>query len=238
MTANSKPPDFLKVVGSALAQAESQIKTAKMIGKFVTPILRRKVAAFVEAQVRTVTAGSPVRPAPGSVAPSAPTTVPNAARSPSRGSTARSGASAAKASLSESLSPTTGKQAAKPGVSVPKKRSPAKRPETAATLANHPVVDSPRPQSARRPGSAKPTRTGETPKIRRERRPRSMETRRGDSAAENPLGIDGYDGLPSSSIVPLLDALTRSQLHAVEVHERANRARRTVLHRATQLQNP
>ena len=55
---------------------------------------------------------------------------------------------------------------------------------------------------------------------------------------ENPLGIDGYDGLPSSSIVPLLDSLTQSQLHAVEVHEQANRARRTVLHRARQLQNP
>ena len=238
MTANSKPPDFLKVVGSALAQAESQIKTAKMIGKFVTPILRRKVEAFVEAQVRTVTASSSVRTARGSVAPSASTTVPNAVRSPGRGSAARSEASAAKASLSEGLPPTTGKQAAKPSASMPKKRSPSKRPEPAAISANHPVVDPPRPQSAHRPSSAKPTRTGETPKIRQERRPRSMETRRGDSAAENPLGIDGYDGLPSSSIVPLLDALTRSQLHAVEAHEQANRARRTVLHRARQLQNP
>ena len=237
MTANSKPPDFLEMVESVRAKAESQIKTAKVIGTFVTPLLRRKATAFVEARVRTLMGASSARPARGPVAPSASTTVPPMVRSSSRGSPGRSGARAAKASSSVGKSPTTGKQSAKPGVSVPRKRSASNRSQTATILAKHPIEGSPRPKSARRPSSAKSTRAGETPKIRQERRPRSIETVRENFMAENPLGVDGYDGLPSSSIVPLLDSLTQSQLHAVEVHEQANRARRTVLHRARQLQN-
>lgn len=52
--------------------------------------------------------------------------------------------------------------------------------------------------------------------------------------AGNRLGIDGYDALPASTIVGLLDGLTKAQLRAVDAHESAGRQRSTILHGVAQ----
>ena len=52
---------------------------------------------------------------------------------------------------------------------------------------------------------------------------------------DSSLPIEAYDSLAASSIVTLLDGLRPAQLRAVDVYERANRARRTVLTRIGQL---
>ncbi len=46
--------------------------------------------------------------------------------------------------------------------------------------------------------------------------------------------IPGYDSMPATDIIPLLGGLTIDDLRIVEEHERAGRARRTVLNRITQ----
>jgi hypothetical protein len=48
--------------------------------------------------------------------------------------------------------------------------------------------------------------------------------------AGSALGILGYDNLPASTILELLDGLTPTQLLAIETYEAANRARRTILY--------
>jgi hypothetical protein len=53
-----------------------------------------------------------------------------------------------------------------------------------------------------------------------------------DSAKSGALPIDGYDQLPSSTIVELLDRLTPDERRSVETHEQANRKRRTILTKA------
>ena len=54
-------------------------------------------------------------------------------------------------------------------------------------------------------------------------------------AGDEKLPIEGYDALPASSIVTLLDGLRPAQLRAIDRYERANRSRRTVLTRVAQL---
>ena len=46
--------------------------------------------------------------------------------------------------------------------------------------------------------------------------------------------IPGYDSMPATDIIPLLGGLSIDDLGIVEEHERAGRARRTVLNRITQ----
>jgi hypothetical protein len=54
-----------------------------------------------------------------------------------------------------------------------------------------------------------------------------------DLALPNPtLPIEGYDQLPSSTIVELLDRLKPGERRAVEMYEQANRKRRTILTKA------
>ena len=55
------------------------------------------------------------------------------------------------------------------------------------------------------------------------------------TAGDDKLPIEGYDALPASSIVTLLDGLRPAQLRAIDGYERANRSRRTVLTRVAQL---
>lgn len=47
--------------------------------------------------------------------------------------------------------------------------------------------------------------------------------------------IDGYDTRKATEIIPLLDGLDATQRSMVEAHERAGRARKTILNRLTQL---
>ena len=54
-------------------------------------------------------------------------------------------------------------------------------------------------------------------------------------AGDEELPIEGYDALPASSIVTLLDGLRPAQLRSIDRYERANRSRRTVLTRVAQL---
>jgi hypothetical protein len=53
-----------------------------------------------------------------------------------------------------------------------------------------------------------------------------------DLANPGALPIDGYDQLPSSTIVELLDRLTPDERRSVETYEQANRKRRTILTKA------
>ncbi len=50
------------------------------------------------------------------------------------------------------------------------------------------------------------------------------------------LPIDGYDSLAASQVVQRLNTLTPAELETVRAHEEANRARRTILGKITQLQ--
>lgn len=54
-------------------------------------------------------------------------------------------------------------------------------------------------------------------------------------ASEADLAIPDYDTLSASQVVRRLDGLGEAELRAVARHERATRARRTILHRAEQL---
>ncbi|MBU6328373.1 MAG: hypothetical protein KGR18_00290 [Acidobacteria bacterium] len=60
------------------------------------------------------------------------------------------------------------------------------------------------------------------------------------SPAPSALPIEDYDGLRATDILPLLSALDAEQRARVADHERAGRARRTILNRIAQLdaQNP
>jgi len=49
------------------------------------------------------------------------------------------------------------------------------------------------------------------------------------------LPIAEYDSLKATEIIPELDALDPSQRAVIEAHERAGRARKTILHRLAQL---
>ncbi len=51
------------------------------------------------------------------------------------------------------------------------------------------------------------------------------------------LPIDGYDTLPTRSILMLLDGLATAELDRIEAYEKTNRQRATVLHRLAQLLN-
>lgn len=53
--------------------------------------------------------------------------------------------------------------------------------------------------------------------------------------AEASLAIEGYATLAASQIVPRLTTLSRADLEAIDAFERANRGRRTILHRVEQL---
>ncbi len=54
------------------------------------------------------------------------------------------------------------------------------------------------------------------------------------SYSDGSLPIDGYDQLPSSAIVELLDRLTPEECSVVAAYEAQNRKRRTILTRARQ----
>jgi hypothetical protein len=63
--------------------------------------------------------------------------------------------------------------------------------------------------------------------------PQAAQSRGRNPAAD--LAIPDYDTLSASQVVRRLDGLGRAELRAVVRHERATRARRTILHRAEQL---
>jgi hypothetical protein len=86
------------------------------------------------------------------------------------------------------------------------------------------------PAAKAKPSTSKPSRTSKPIK--------KATTVKPNQDATSSLGIDGYDDLPSASIVPLLGGLTVKQLAAVHRHELAHRARRTILLRASQLVGP
>lgn len=54
--------------------------------------------------------------------------------------------------------------------------------------------------------------------------------------AQTPLPIEGYDSLAASQVVVRLDSLTPDELLAVRDYEAANRNRRTILGKISQLQ--
>jgi len=56
------------------------------------------------------------------------------------------------------------------------------------------------------------------------------------ATAEPPLPIEGYDSLAASQVVVRLDSLTPEELLAVRDYEAANRNRRTILGKISQLQ--
>lgn len=57
----------------------------------------------------------------------------------------------------------------------------------------------------------------------------------GDVPTEQELPIQDYDGLAASQVVPRLATMSPEELQAVASYEAANRARRTILNRVTQL---
>jgi hypothetical protein len=62
-------------------------------------------------------------------------------------------------------------------------------------------------------------------------------TPRPDAVAAEGLPIEGYDSLPASHVIALLDGLGPTELAAVEAYERHHRRRRTVLGRIEQLRS-
>ncbi len=264
----SATPDLFEVVENVRAKAKSQVKTANMIGKFVTPILRRKVTAFVETQFATFTGASSAERPPKAAAPSEASpaarsagkrsTAPSAAADVQSNGVGASGRARSTTPKKESATrtkaaPTNSKAAPTNSKAAPTKSSAVKAPAAKASPAGRsaPAQASRKTGAANRKASAaEPTvpspnarvnsRPAPKPAGARKRSESAPASRRAvatGSTPENPLGIDGYDGLPSSSIVPLLDGLSQSQLRAVEAYESANRARRTVLHRSRQLQS-
>lgn len=143
------------------AVAKKQIKSANTIGKFVTPVLKRKLKRVLAEQLDSITG--------------------------------------LLAGTSE------------PASSMPSVRAQVQKPSKATKVAME------QQNSIAIPGDA----TGGNTRTK--------------GAAASSLGIDGYDDLPSASIVPLLEGLTAKQLEAVHRYELENRARRTILHRASQL---
>ena len=98
---------------------------------------------------------------------------------------------------------------------------------------------------ARTSASSAPTKTAEAPASRTQAAAEAERIVAGNGKADvlparpvpeaESLAIPGYDTLSASQVVQRLAALGPDELEAIEVYERANRNRRTILNRIDQL---
>jgi hypothetical protein len=200
MKVRSDLPEIVDAAEKVREKAAAKMRTANTIGRFVTPMLRRKVRALVAEQVAAC-GGAPRKSFPPVSERRAPGTT-EAAKQTTAGAARKAPAAKKKAAGAN--------------------RTPGPTKAVESTVNVRPATV-PKKQSATRAAPPREVRV----------KPRPIKATPAKPA--NALGIDGYDGLPSSAIVPLLDGLTKAQLRSVEAYESRNRARRTVLHRTSQL---
>lgn len=97
----------------------------------------------------------------------------------------------------------------------------AERESTASRSAPQSGSSAPEPET-----TTSPTRSAPSP---------SSEALAGRRDAAEGLAVAGYDTLSASQVVARLEGLTSDELEAIRSYEAAGRARRTVLHRISQL---
>jgi hypothetical protein len=234
------------------AKIESQTKTANMIGKFVVPIAKRKIDAELKAAAESVrsylTSTEPKRgPKPASD-PKPASEKASAAKTSGASSLRSIGKAGFKVGSGHpSLAAPTGRITGTDSVPSDAKKNPAKagkstktKPTAVARKAGAAPEGDPVPKVSSVP-KAKP-KTGSkaepkaSPGTQRETRDRSVRVSSAGAAPATPAvpsaldtGLDGYDDLPASSIVGLLEALTVTQLRSIAAYESSHRNRQTVL---------
>ena len=207
------------------AKIESQTKTANMIGKFVVPIAKRKIDAELKAAAESVRSYL-------------------TNTEPKRGSKPASEKTVADKTSSESPAKPTEKAGVKVVSEKPSALASAgrvKSPDAAQSASSGAPAHAWKPTkptaAVRKTGPAPRTKSKAEPKAstgsQREAKCRPVRVSSAPATPKIPsapdTGLDGYDDLPGSSIVGLLEALTVTQLRSIAAYESSHRNRQTVL---------
>jgi hypothetical protein len=193
------------------AKIESQTKTANMIGKFVVPIAKRKIDTELKAAAESVRSYL-------------------TNTEPKRGTGARKPSELPTSTQSNESNGHVGSAAPSPRGQQTKPTKSIARAVATTHKSSPPLVEKPIKSGrvkAVDQSSSIPVTSASKSKVRTSRvgpvvlpvvAPRAVDT-----------GLDGYDDLPASSIVSLLEALTAPQLRSIAAYESMHRNRQTIL---------
>lgn len=202
--------DAKKLLPELTSRGRDQVNLLRVLSKFAVPVVKQKGESFLKDPISTIVGATKPQGSTSTKASTKPTATPT--------HSAPSASDTPEQSVAESEP-----------ASVPKSVSKARSKSTTAA---------PAPRGSKARPSTKASPAGKSPAKK------ATSGRQGASVAKAvPVAdvlvvpIEGYDALPASAIVEMIDRLTPQEQNAVEAYERANRGRRTVLGKLSQRSN-
>lgn len=226
--------DAKKLLPELASRGRDQVKLLRVLSKFAAPVMKQRGEAFLKDPLSTIAGATKAQGGTTKKAPAAPVAQPASSPvgeethlDPSKGPAAQ--VSPGK-KANTSTAPKSGRAASAPAAkpSAAAKKAPGavkKAPGAAKRATSSTTANSAATRGAKADQIAAPATSTSKSKVRAPKGPLTVP-------------IEGYDALPASAIVEMVDRLTRKEQVAVEAYERANRGRRTVLGKLAQVANP